>query len=911
MADERPGLTAEDSVNVFTPHGQPENIPASQLQQALSVGFKVATPEDVLAYKTKQAYGKGFGNAAAAGGLGAARGLTFGLSDQFLTKSGLMAPQEIKAYMEHQAAASNIGEGAGILGGALLAPEAEGASLAADSLRAAQATGDVAKIAEAERALSIAKNTLTAGDAINPVSAASKMAGKITNAVQPGLSAAAGVVPGALPQALAKMGAAGLGAAGEGALYGAGQSITEDALGDPELNASKVMSNIGLGAVFGGALGSAFKGLELGVPAAADAASASLRKAKDAIFKPEGEVGPLGELFAKTSSFVSGKPEEEIAQALKDRQLGLVSPKENHDLATGLAKTLKEHDVNVDKLLRETNSIGRPQEISTLLEGADTAAAHQKYSFLVNEVKEAAAKMRADPEMYPAFYARKLEDLANKFEGKIGPESDAASAFKALDDLKKRVDTDIKFGREVPAADQPAQSAIREIRTSIKKSLEDEMTWGRAGARQAAFNDAQNAYFNLVGKKGIFRKSFMQPEITRSGQQVYRVSPSKIKTFLGQLGSLNGDEKAQALQRYFEVTENLINESKQTYEAFGQAPSRLGQASESLGAAKSSSGDAAIQAEHIKRMNRLGAGGHNSYLGESAAIGLGVHNPALGAAIEGFTMLRNPGIAIERLTKLEGMVKKTTAMVDKGTRAVFKASAEGANKLKGLIDQGAVVDWQEAQRRHAKLAAEIDHLANDPERMHAMLEGATKEIHGAAPKISQGIQMGAVRAVSFLASKVPKGPPALPLSEPYKPSNAEIAKFAKYAEAVDNPTNVLSQIRDGTLTPEALEAVRNVHPALYSAMSAGLMNQLAAHKGKKQPIAYSTKQSMALFLGQPLDHSMTPKALMSNQAAFLSPGKAQSPAHAGRSTLGGLSKLSGSNAMLTPMQMSSRRNGKN
>lgn len=912
MADQRPSLPPEETVNVFTPMGQPENIPVSQLEQATKLGFKVASPEDVLNYKTKEAYGNGFGNVAAATGLGAARGLSFGLSDQFLTKTGMMAPQELKAYKDHQEAASTIGEGLGVLGGAFLAPEAEGVSAAGDALRAAQATGDAAKIAEAGRAASIAKNTLVAGDAINPVSAVSKIGGKIADAALPGLQGAAKILPGALPQAAAKIGAAALGMAGEGALYGAGGSLTEEAMGDPNLNAQKVMSNIGLGALFGGVLGGAFKGLELGVPAAAEAASASLQKAKDAIFKTaEGEVGPLGQIYAKASSFVSGKAEEDIMQALKDRQLGMVSPKENHEMATKLSETLKQHDVDVDKLLRETNKIGRPQEISTLLEGADAGLAHQKYSYLVGQVSELAQKMRADPELYPAFYARKLEDLHAKYAGKLGPESNAAEAFKGLDDLKKRIDLDIKFGREIPAADKEAQTAIMGLRTEVKKGLEDEITWGRAGARQTAFNDAQNAYLNLTGRKGIFRKSFMQPEITRSGAQVYRVSPSKIRTFLGQLGSLTGDEKAQALQRYFEASENLVRESKSTFEASGSAPAQLSKATESFGTVKGAAADAAKQAEHIKRMNRLGAGGHNSYLGESAAIGLGVSNPALGAAIEGFTMLRNPGIAVERLTKLEGMIAKTTKLVNQGAAAAFKGATAGARKVGGLIDQGAVEDWQKSQAQHARLAAQIDHLANDPERMHAMLDTSTRDLHGAAPNTAASLQMGTVRAVSFLASKTPKGPPAMPLSEPYQPSDAEISKFAKYAKAVDHPTEALSQIRYGNLAPETVEALKAVHPDLYAAMSSALMTELVAHKAKKKSISTPTKQSLALFLGQPLDASMTPQAIMANQAAFMGPTPKQNAMGAaphGHSA--GLMKLSGAGSMLTPMQISARRNGK-
>lgn len=49
----------------------------------------------------------------------------------------------------------------------------------------------------------------------------------------------------------AGLGATALAGAGEGALFGAGSSVTDYALGDPNLNAEKVLTNIGLGSVLG------------------------------------------------------------------------------------------------------------------------------------------------------------------------------------------------------------------------------------------------------------------------------------------------------------------------------------------------------------------------------------------------------------------------------------------------------------------------------------------------------------------------------------------------------------------------------------------------------------------------------------------------------------------------------------
>ena len=62
---------------------------------------------------------------------------------------------------------------------------------------------------------------------------------------------ATGGVGGALPEGAglaARLGAS----AAEGSLFGAGNAVTDYALGDPELNAQKIASEVGFGALLGG-----------------------------------------------------------------------------------------------------------------------------------------------------------------------------------------------------------------------------------------------------------------------------------------------------------------------------------------------------------------------------------------------------------------------------------------------------------------------------------------------------------------------------------------------------------------------------------------------------------------------------------------------------------------------------------
>lgn len=168
---------------------------------------------------------------------GAARAATFGFSDQALTRSGLAKPETLKGLQETDPAASFGGELAGIAGPALFGDEAGLANI----------PGAVSRLGHAAEG-----------------AAGALGAGTIT--------------------------AKALGYGAEGAAYGAGQSLSENALGDHDLVSEKTLANIGLSSALMGGLGSIIGARELG--RAADASSAA---DKFAVAKAERMAAPGSE----------------------------------------------------------------------------------------------------------------------------------------------------------------------------------------------------------------------------------------------------------------------------------------------------------------------------------------------------------------------------------------------------------------------------------------------------------------------------------------------------------------------------------------------------------------------------------------------------------------------------------------
>lgn len=161
-----------------------------------------------------------------AGALGAARGLTFGLSDVALRKSGILSEEELRELDERNKAASVGGEVAGVIAPSLLTggtgAVARGAQTATTGIRGATRAGQAVERAAAE--------------------ALKKVLKKDTVAQQ--------IVKNSIPKAA--------GSAVEGTFYGTGELLSEDALGRAEFNAENLASSAGLSALIGGGAGGIF-----------------------------------------------------------------------------------------------------------------------------------------------------------------------------------------------------------------------------------------------------------------------------------------------------------------------------------------------------------------------------------------------------------------------------------------------------------------------------------------------------------------------------------------------------------------------------------------------------------------------------------------------------------------------------
>lgn len=877
MSDLAPSAPQPQTVTVLNPYGDLGVIQKADLPQALSSGFKVAPNSMIQAYNDHLQYGEGLGNMAKAFGAGAARGATFGLSDEALTHSGLVDPHTLEALKEQNPASSFLGEAAGIGGSLIAAPELS-------------PVGAVAGVGEA------------AGEAAAPIAQ--------------GLTESASPI---VQDIAAKVAPMAVGSAVEGAAYGAGQSVSEDALGDPNLNAEKVMANIGLGGLFGGALGATIGGAEVAMPKAFSAAKDSLAKVYDSVAGPdETGVGLFGRAYAKASSFVSGKPEQNILDLIRNRDELLKTPDEKLKMAQNLADSLGQHYDDLQEAMRSTSSEIRPKETKELLDNedfpVDPGQASELYQNVMDALDQTTAQMRSEQDVYPQGYARKLEMIADRVDNRVNPEIGTKRAssptandyFQALDDLKNSIDKEIKYGKIPGPGDQDAQNLIKSLRFKVKNALENEDVFGPAASIQATYNDATN---DLLTKQKLFQKTFMRKIQSRTGGIEWKIDASKVKSFLSQINSLTGTQKADILQEYLSSSQNMLDHIQDAYESHPTDSFNPQAIRSHLDEQKTVVAKALKQAKLNHELGVVGSGMHNSYMGdEFAGLELLEGHPGSAAALEGLKSLFTPGQTIERIARLERMANKTTDLIQKAAKDALKPVGEGfanaSEAMTGYLGSKLspvpnTLGAHMAQSHHEKTIEALNNLTNDPEQLIDKMSKATDPLFRAAPKTSQGLTQTASRAIQFLQSQSPSISPSAPLSPRPKLSNYQKAQFQKMVNVVERPISVLKMLKEGTLTPDVMNAVQTVYPNLVTEMRSELMDQISKRPAE---IPYRAKLMLSLFFGEDLTESTTSTAISLNQLTFQ-----QNSKQAQTKPMPQAQKLTQSEQALTPMQASAQR----
>ena len=844
----------------------------SDIASQMELGNVPATPQESAKYQENEQFGH---RPLTTAGLGLADTLSFGTSKYLMAKAGLLDPANADKIQELNSNEYLAGQVAGFIPGAI--------------------NGTVGKI--------VGKT----GAAL--LGGAPSLISKV---VRPGEELASKIVGNAASKIA--------GSAVEGMAWGPEHSISEALLGDPNITAESVLSDMGYGTIFGAGVGSL---VEIGrhfLPASLNKMSDAIKSTRDYFIGSGegGEVGVLGEKAADIFSKTSGIDKDIIKTAISNRALaGSLSEQELKNIVQQDAKKLNELHDSTQKSLLEAHSDIRPAELEKLVDTVPIAPIQQQLYNIGKFSDEMLGKFSLYPERYSKAFVSFAKQFDKDFRESLSAAKSNSDAYNAVNTFKQNIQGILKHNPFAPAEEGLAQNEVRELSKFLRDQTRDENTWGHAGARNADFNDALSGigrdevgYYKLISPKGEsteFTKTFMT-EDTKS--QRLKFDPEKLQNIYNMKDSAKRDKKLELLDKWFESTKSVGDQIKETYASVPNKQLNVPELRETASMINRDIQDSMGKYSSIKNVGKESTGltsslGRYSLLGMGASI-VGIPTNvvrAIGGTLAIGELAKNPIKLISVLRKLEESTNATMKSIYNGASMLVNASIKSSNVGRGYISAGISNSFRKNdENTYDKRKQSILKMTTDINHFHERLTNSVNGVAEYAPLTSSNIQSVSANGVFFLASKLPQHNDMGPLSKTWVPSKTEISSFNRYYDAVTNPTGVMKQAAAGTLTKEAIEAVSTVYPAIYAEMQKAILEKLV---GKKQEsIPYQNKMMISMIIGSPMMHSMTQQTISSIQQAFAPIQQMTGSNHV--STPKSV-KFSNSSNMMTPMQKSSNR----
>jgi hypothetical protein len=189
-------------------------------------------------------------------------------------------------------------------------------------------------------------------------------------------------------------------------------------------------------------------------------------------------------------------------------------------------------------------------------------------------------------------------------------------------------------------------------------------------------------------------------------------------------------------------------------------------------------------------------------------------------------------------------------MLQKGAESVFEPTAAVA--VSRSIDS--------AERE--KLDKLVEQQVMNPEQRTASINnplGHYAEEHQGA--VTQNI----AAQINYLSSLKPQPSQNFPLAKPFKPTAQQESRYNRALDIAIAPGNLYKDIKKGTLRSTDVVDLKNLYPTVYNTMNEKLGKQMVEVSAKGKNLPYSTRMGLSMFMGQPLDASMSPLGIQNAQ----------------------------------------------
>lgn len=731
----------------------------------------------------QEEYGDYEGTAAVMGGL---RGATLGMSDVVASKLGFA--EQVRGIKQASPSASMGGEVVGAVG-SLLVP------------------GGQAKILQGARALG----------------APARATAKVGQMVERGLGKAlkVGTQETALGRVAAKSVQMGGAAAVEGGLYGAGQFVSEAALGEIDPNAEALLGHVGtgavLGGVFGGGLGalggiggevvSGGKGLfdkarkgfvkKTATQEGSDVAEMSMRL--DGAVPEQEAQSVLAETYAKMSAATTGAEKQAILDAMSPRGRKIIqeSAGKHERLAREMATLQDGMDDIADEIIHAGVGGAKKRNWRDMSEGGDSAALGESLlgagpdgvgamTTAINRLDEMTGKGSKGVYEYQGTL-RKLRDNAKAAENKMmkiaarGGDDVTGQIAAVADDFKRQVgNARAKMGRarEMGPAQLETMGEIENLYMPLREILEDSNLVGKSIS--AAQKDVNAAWSRHLGRKGFQRKyttsrKWGTGDFGKAGpgkDAIYRADAGGIESLLRDTGRQNKvamdleyinhqmstrADVLDSMSRHYDMPEGIAGKIDAYKVKSDRIRKIIGEATET----------SRLQAQ----IKDLADAGSKTGLDMSSGMVIGGFlGGAPGAAI-GATLsaVLNPANTVRKVATLDRILKRFNTRISGAIGSYVRKAKKAGPTIRravapasvGALGRSEIAPKRKGESRGERFRSirrELETLSGDAVRSEDRLVRATATVADVAPRLAQAMQIKAVNSAQYLLSKAPVPP---------------------------------------------------------------------------------------------------------------------------------------------------------
>lgn len=848
------------------------DVPEEQVQQAYASGdFVFAKGERVQVALSDGRYGsvlgEDFGEAVRAGAtydlasdrqervekaeyegknveallLAAGRGLTFGLSDVALEKMGAYSNEELENIEEYNSVLSGVGE----IGGMLLPAVFTGGTTAV----AGAGIKGAAKKAIAQT---------PAGFAARSAAAAEKGVAKLLG------------VEGAVGGSKMLRASAGMAAAGgvEGALFGAGETFSEELLGRTDKTAEQIMGDITTSAFLGGGLTAAFS-----APAAV-VAKAFQSQAKTKY--PTGLAKKVADFKDKYTAAMTGLDTELLSKTrdpkFLDDYLGFKQTRDDLSVAsrnhigemfdtvhgTTKAVTDEKYRVIIPKIKppSETDTINAGLDVLNNYTRAleDVTIADDIASGPAKKLVQEAAKARREivqiiNDKAPGGALLRDDGVVELFTGKLGSRMDgtAKDIFRIVDQLKIKQS---RYDRGLTGFE------------GLRKFLEDASFFGKEAAESQAMLNA--AWTKLIGHQKNFRKRFMtKNEAAGPGEPQYIADSSKIDSFIN---GLHADEgrlytKAQMFDEYVSSFSTYVDAAKSVGLKIDDVAPNIVTASNNL---KSKWSDFKYLQEAKKELDSLSK--QPGLVSETFATVGGYAFGGLPGALAAryIRNMASPGDAVRRRITAHRMKSEINKQIDQwavnatkrtmgNITAPFKdLKVSKRASLMGLIGAKLTGDSEQDTVKEIEALSTI----SDPSVLAARLEENLGSLED-APMLKQQIIADQIKKVELVKAAAQKASVIAidPMTGEQRVvvSDADAANFRRALNAITGPAlaQLHTEIMSGPPTEETIKNTEAANPLLFGRYVEGYNENIRKAVEKGEKISFRARETWARLNKQP------------------------------------------------------------